>query len=144
MGIGIKTSAILILAVFLVALIVSVSVEAQKLDQSWKRKDPKPTPAYCLAVYDPVCGSDKKTYSNDCYASRAGVSVLYKGECKKPSPAPTKTPQMCPKVCTPLYELANDCKLNKCGSGCGADNIQTFKTERECKNWHFRLPLQKR
>ena len=35
----------------------------------------------CLAVWDPVCGCDGQTYSNGCYAAKAGVSVDYEGEC---------------------------------------------------------------
>jgi Kazal-type serine protease inhibitor-like protein len=41
----------------------------------------EPTPEICPDIFAPVCGCDDRTYSNECDANRAGVSVASSGEC---------------------------------------------------------------
>ena len=46
----------------------------------------------CSDLYEPVCGSNKKTYSNSCEANLVGVTSFIPGACptlKKPGTIPT-------------------------------------------------------
>jgi len=44
----------------------------------------KARPEVCMTLYDPVCGCDVITYSNDCNAAAGGTSVAYEGICTDP------------------------------------------------------------
>ena len=39
-------------------------------------------PEACLAIYDPVCGCDAVTYSNECVRLAAGATLAHVGECR--------------------------------------------------------------
>lgn len=56
-----------------------------------------PKPNGCVAVWDPVCGCDGKTYGNACEAHHAGVNIAAEGECR-PEKCDDGTPLLCDMV----------------------------------------------
>jgi len=64
----------------------------------------------CPEIYAPVCGSDDKTYDNECELECAGAKLKDKGPCEEPC--------MCPAIHDPVCGMdgttyGNECKL-KC------------------------------
>ena len=39
-------------------------------------------PQGCFSIYEPICGCDGKTYSNECTANSNGISAAALGECR--------------------------------------------------------------
>lgn len=70
-------------------------------------------PCNCLAVVDPVCGVDGKTYGNACEAACECVDVAYEGECKLG----------CDRVCPTVYDPVCGDDGNTYGNSCLAECV---------------------
>jgi len=86
-----------------------------------EQKNVQATPtAACITLWDPVCGENGWTYSNECFAKLAGIEVAYKGKCKEKQ---CQTDADCPQVkCLSTGVISAKCA-----------NMQTKCVEGECK-----------
>lgn len=72
----------------------------------------------CTDIFQPVCGCDNRTYSSDCNAHAAGVSVKRDGMCEMTSPAG----ETCGGIAALMCDQGQFCNYEESagGQGCGS------------------------
>lgn len=75
---------------FVMLAMLSITI-VPALAQDGTTADTANEPVVCTMDYTPVCGTNNKTYSNECTANSAGVDASYAGECKDVTVAANQT-----------------------------------------------------
>ncbi len=80
----------------------------------------------CAMVYEPVCGNNGRTYSNECFAKVAGAQVAYKGRCK------TSCKNLCGDgICQKIVCMAIGCPCAETAENCPEDCKENSKCAKE-------------
>jgi len=69
-----------IVAVFIILVLPIFPVE-NELKSGFELLTEPTEPQFCIEIFQPVCGVDGRTFSNECFANVAGVDILHEGEC---------------------------------------------------------------
>jgi hypothetical protein len=100
---------------------VTLLLAALAPSRSWSQDSgvaEAPTEEACTMQYDPVCGVDGRTYSNDCMARVAGTEVASMGECPSfDDAALLQRPEVatsCPETYAPVCGVDGNTYANEC------------------------------
>ena len=84
-------------------------------------------------IYDPVCGCNGITYTNECEATNAGVLRWEKGACGNPCVDPDRIDKI--KGCPRIYKPVCGCNNKTYSNACEAErNGVTSWTNGRCKD----------
>jgi hypothetical protein len=76
-------------------------------------------PEVCNDLFNPVCGCDRQTYPNECYANRAGVGVASTGECPARQACGGFAGIRCPGRGVCVDDPSDDCNPDAGAVDCG-------------------------
>jgi len=100
-----------------------IKIRDRIMEKVQQKNTGKSATGTCITLWDPVCGKDGKTYSNECFAKLAGIDVDYEEKCQEEKECQTDADCPQPKCTSTSATSAN----TKC------INIQAKCVEKECK-----------
>ena len=113
----------------MIIALITLAIFVMACTEQEKQIDEQPIdeePMFCAEYYEPVCGVDGKTYSNECFANIENIEVAYQGECGQENALAE------PRICTMEYNPVCGMDGVTYGNPCMAGNMQ-IKQEGVCE-----------